>query len=301
MSALTTVEISALVSGVITTSFNAMVRYGERLLAFLKARLPDDHTAIHSGSLRLGVDAQTDRLAIQVSGAPSRRLKRIGLNIDVATSAVRARFGAWFPDAPDRSGPDIGVSYTVMMRDDPYLVDRRIWLQPSGRVDLYWCLPAACRDDPVAIDVADFMRPLLMLSDFIRSPDYDRVYVRRRVRFRRRFDWCFVAAMYIYDPNRRARSWVLRFPGPAPRRAADRQAYCPSVGYAASELRGWPMVRRSGPLAKIALRSVLFHNGYHDVEEAVASATTYVLAKQREWEAIDPAPFTLARAESPHV
>jgi hypothetical protein len=289
------------VSGVVTTSFNTVVRYGERLLAFVKARLPDDHTAIHAGSLRLAVDAQGDRLAVQVSSAPSRRLKRVGLDIDAATSAVHAHFGAWVPASPDRSGPDIGVSYTVMMEDDPYSVDRRIWLNPSGRVDLYWCLPAACRDDPVPIDVADFMRPLLMLTEFIRSSDYDRIYARRRLRFRRRFDWRFVAAMHIYDPDRRARSWVLRFPGPAPRRAADRQAFCPSVGYAATELRGWPTVRESGPLIRVALRSVLFHNGYHDVEEAVVSATTHLLATQPDQQVKDQQSFNAVPPEWPRV
>jgi hypothetical protein len=276
MSALSTVEVSAIVSAVVTTSFNTVIRYGEQLVEFVKTRLPDDHTALYAGTLRLGVDAQTDSLAVQVSSAPSRRLKRAGLDIDQATAVVRSRFGEWFPEKPERSGPDIGVSYTVMKEEDSYTVDRRIWLYPSGRVDLYWCLPASLPDDPVPIDLAEFLRPLLMLAALVGSSDYYRVYARRPLRFKHRFDWSFVAAMHIYDRQRAARNWILRFPGPQPRRAADRQAFCPSAGYAADELRGWPMGRPVEELVRVALRSVLFHNGYHDVEDALTNAVCHI-------------------------
>lgn len=274
MSTLSAVEVSALVSAVVTTSFNTVVQYGERLSTFVRTRLPDDHTAINAGSLRLGVDSQIDRVAVQVSGAPSRRLKHEGMDIDAAVTAVEDWFGADFPMTPERSGPDIGISFAIMMDDDAFSVDRRLWLYPSGRVDLYWCIPLPNRDDPTPLDVRTLLEPLLMLTSFVRSTDYDRIWTRSRLRFRKRFDWRFVAAMYINDKDHHNRSWELQFPGPAPRRAAERSAFCPSSGYAAQELTGWSMVRPTDSLVRVTLRSILFHNGYHDVEAAVDDIMT---------------------------
>ena len=105
MSTLTAVEVSAVVSAVVTTSFNSIVRYGERATTFVRTRLPDDHTAIDAGSLRLGVQGQTDRVAVRVSSAPSRRLRREGMDIDAAVTAVETWFGSHFP--PVRSGPGL--------------------------------------------------------------------------------------------------------------------------------------------------------------------------------------------------
>jgi hypothetical protein len=269
MSTLTAVEVSAVVSAVVTTSFNTIVRYGERLSTFVRTRLPDDHTAIYSGSLRLGVQSQTDRVAVQVSSAPSRRLKRKGMEIDAAIAAVDSWFGSHFPVFPERSGPDIGVSFTVMMEDDALSVDRRLWLYPSGRIDLYWCIPVPSHEYPAPLEVMTLLWPLVMLVTFVRSADYYRIWARPRGRVRRHFDWRFVASMDIYGKDRQSRSWELQFPGPAPRRAADRMAFCPSSGYAAEELTGWPVARPMDSLVRVALRSVLFHNGYHDVEAAV--------------------------------
>jgi hypothetical protein len=150
MSTLTAVEVSAVVSAVVTTSFNAVVRYGERVSTFVRTRLPDDHTAIDAGSLQLGVQGQPDRVAVQVSSAPSRRLRREGMDIDAAIAAVETWFGSQFPLVAERSGPDIGVSFAVMMEDDRLSVDRRIWLYPSGRVDLYWCVPMPGHEDRAA-------------------------------------------------------------------------------------------------------------------------------------------------------
>jgi hypothetical protein len=269
MSTLTAVEVSAIVSAVVTTSFNTIVRYGERVSTFVRTRLPDDHTAIDAGSLRLGVQGQIGCVAVQVSSAPSRRLKREGMDIDAAIAAVETWFGGHFPLVAERSGPDTGVSFAVMMEDDPLSVDRRIWLHPSGRIDLYWCIPTPSHDDPSPLEVMTLLRPVVMLNRFVRSADYDRIWSWPRGRIRRHFDWRFVASMDIYDKDRRSRSWELRFPGSAPRRAADRRAFCPASGYATKELTGWPVARPTSSLVQVALRSILFHNGYHDVDAAV--------------------------------
>jgi hypothetical protein len=275
MSVLTTVEVSAVVSAVVTTSFNTVVRYGERLAVFLRTRLPDDHMAINDGLLTLGVDHQTNQLAVQVSGAPSRRLRYPGMNIDAAIEATRAWFGAYFPEVPERSGPDVGVCFTVMRADDSFTVERRLWMYPSGRIDLYWCLPVEASPDLRPIDILKLLEPLVMLATFVRVGDYDRIWARRRLRFRKRFDWRFFAAMYIRSNEHQAVSWSLRFPGPAPRRATDRAAFCPAVGYGAHEMTGWPMTRPLNALLETALRSVLFHNGYHDVEAAVDDVSAH--------------------------
>ncbi len=270
MSGLSAVEISAIVSAVVTTSYNTVVGFGSRLVASIRQRVPDDHTALHAGSLRLGVENQVDLLAVQVSAAPSRRLRHRGLDIDAAITAVHTFFGDALPAEPERSGPDIGVSFAVMQANDAMSVDRRLWLHPSGRIDLYWCIPMSPATDPQPLDVLDLLSPLVTLARFLRSGSYDEIWRRRRLRWRRRFDWCFVAAMYVYNEQRTPRNWELSFPGFAPRRATDRHAFCPSAGYAADELRGWPMIRPTRRLIEVAVRSLLFHNGYHDVDDAVA-------------------------------
>ena len=95
----------------------------------------------------------------------------------------------------------------MMMEDDPLSVDRRIWLYPSGRVDLYWCVAIPSHDDPAPLEVMTLLGPLVMLNRFVRSAEYDRVWSWPRRRIRRHFDWRFVASMDVYDKDRRSRSW----------------------------------------------------------------------------------------------
>jgi hypothetical protein len=272
----TTAEISAAVSAVTTAVVGTALNWGSRLTAWLRSTVPDDHRALLASARPLtSAESTTGQLRVLVA-APSRRLRRDGLDPDAVTTMVARHLDRAF-GAPDYSSLT-EVRYTIRSGDPGQTFLRQLHLSRGGAVALDWSVEQApvADDDTVGLPLLEFLRPLLTLLLLLRGPAYDEVYRRRRLRFRRRCDWFIAVAASVIDDSGRSRYWVPVFPGRSARRAAEQRPSAPVGGISLPELRGWPSRRPWDAFVRAALRGLLHENGYHDVggaiEDAVAAA-----------------------------
>lgn len=260
------VAISAAVSAVVTVVVGTMVNWGERIVGWLRHKLVPDHLAIGSGTVSVSSVATSSDASVRilVSVAPSRSRRRQEVLPDHAIELVNSRFPG-FPSDPVFSMPGEGVRFESIGSTD----HNSVWVRASGRVDLRVALPTSAAElGPISISINDVVRPILDMTEAVRSAEYAQAFGRRT---RRRVDWAIAVSQTAVVKDRGSQSWSqLRFPGQEPARSGTaQQAYCPSDGYASKGLRGWRVGRSDSALLRVFLRDFLYQNGYHNVDDAI--------------------------------
>lgn len=261
-----------MVSGLTTALVGSAIKWGGTLLAKARSRLPDDHTALLRGGAGINaVSSFQGLIPIFVACAPSRHLRKSGFDPDLANEIVEAQFLGMYPDGPDFSTPVQGSRYQVNTDDQLHYMLRRTWICPDGRVDLYITVDPTPLEGAteVGLPILEVLRPLLLLLFLIQSGNYDRLFKRPRHCLRRRFDWFFAVSGDVQMTDSQRAFWIPQFPGRSARRPVSQPSFCPSEGFGFRELRGWSTRKSWEDFSRIALRSLLQYNGYHDNDGAI--------------------------------
>src|SRR5438552_1084543 len=107
MVSMNTVTVSAGVSAVVTVLVGTLLNWGERIVTFLRRRLPPNHAPLASGGgwLATQTSSATDQVRVLACCAPNRSLRRHEVSPDAAVAFVRKQFRGLFPDEPVFSMP----------------------------------------------------------------------------------------------------------------------------------------------------------------------------------------------------
>lgn len=268
-----TVTVSAAVSAVITVVVGSLLNWGERVVSFLRRRIPPNHRPLgDGGGWGAGrASSATDQIRVLVCCAPNRSLRQRDVNPDQAVDFVRHQFVGLFPPEPVFSMPPHGVRF----HRAGGVEDGYAWVHASGRIELCLTVPTSPADPgPIAFALDDVIRPVLLVRDAMVSGAYERTFGRRMPLLRRRFDWAIAVSSTVNVASGGAVSWQeVVFAGTRPPRAGtNQQAFCPLGGYASADLRNWPARKAPEQLVRVFLRDFLQQNGFHGVGPAVEDA-----------------------------
>ena len=258
----TTVTVSAAVSAVVSVVIGSLLKWGERVISWIRRVVPPDHRPLRSSTIR--VDGADHQVNLLVCCAPNRSLRHKEIDPGKAIRLVHQQFPGLFQGEPEFSMPWHGVSFAAGGDSN----GASIWVYASGCIALRLSLPTT--PNPVTISIADLVQPLLTMRETVRSPAYKQVFGARLPGLGRRFDWGIAVSPTVSTLQGQV-SWEdLVFPGRRPQRAGtDRRASCPSGGFAAGKLNNWSPRRSSADLVQIFLKDFLQQNGFHDVEPAI--------------------------------
>ncbi len=269
MVGMNTVTVSAAVSAVVTVIIGTLLNWGERVVTWIRRKVPPDHVALSTGGGWANqATAVPDQVRVTVCCAPNRSLGLKVIDPGAAVNFVRERFQGMFPDEPAFSMPPYGVRFEATGGAQ----EGSAFVHVSGRVDLSInVLTTPSTHPPITLTLLDVIWPVLLMREAVKSQAYERVFGRRTRGLRRRFDWAIAVGTSVTVAGQGSVSWQdLRFPGQRPPRAGkEQQAFCPARGYAAPELRNWKPRRPATDLVSLFLTDFLQQNGFHDVALAV--------------------------------
>jgi hypothetical protein len=287
--------IAAVLGAAVGALTTASLKWGRSAVAVVMARIRRDHRTLHGGrawGLPQSVSAGTQcSVRVLVACAPSRAIRRSGIDPDRAIPFIRESFPGMFPDEASLSLPQEGVEFTVSSYGDPG--DGYAWAWASGRVDL--AVNVQLDGEPgqrFVIPVLEVLRPIALMANAVSGPGYTKVYGTTRTRLAHRFDWFITVSMNFRRPDACTMEWDdIAFPGRRPSRAGSGQrTFCPVGGYAAAKLRDWKAGSSVANLLVMFLEDFLKQNGYHDIADAVTDSVTAAMVPKR----------TTARAPGTH-
>lgn len=272
--------LTAVVTAVATTvTLGALELTRRRVLALAAAwrqRREPDHLAIHAEPwpLLLPPECWTSDARLVVACAPSRSLGPTALTPAAAAEFGRQQLG--FGGEVVHSSVDDGVRLEPAPASGAGIRDHA-WVCTNGKLQVSITIPIAIDSSTGrrTLAVRDLLEPLARIATAAASAEFRGLHGLPARAARMKTDWRVGVSMYSRAADGTSLpSWQdLVFPGSLPSRlVADRQPFCPPVGYATGKLQNWPLNRSVAGLLQTFLSSFLADNGYDRYEAAVLDA-----------------------------
>jgi len=239
-------------------------------LAAAARRLRPDHHSISLRSVQFPGTSML-RFYLYAAVAPSRAapLRFDHLQVQRAAAFARDAFPGVFPDTPESANRDL----TLFAVAADGVQERALYVHRTGLVELLWALAVDQAAQPTAellLDADEIAAIAQQLAGAVARRPYSEL--SRAGRGRRRFarvDWWFNLTADISMADGSIAWTGLRFPGPPPRRAQNRQPFLAVKGYGEETLRNRRRRKSADELVRAVLAEILGANGYYEFTSAI--------------------------------